>query len=121
MSKVLNGLAPVCIKSLALVFLLVVGVASAADKPKTPIDKGKVLAMKLCQACHVFQGAQQAGTVGPPFASMKIRFPDRKKLRDIIYDAQASNNPDTMMPPFGRHGFVNEDDIRNIIDFLYRQ
>jgi len=102
------------------IFLLSFTVLATAEKPMSTVEKGHLLTKKLCQACHVFNGATQAGTVAPPFASMKTRFPDRKKIRNIIYDAKVSN-PDTMMPPFGRHGFVNEVEINHIIDFLYTQ
>lgn len=90
----------------------------SAEKAKTPLEKGRAVAIKLCQACHSFTGANQAGTVGPPFVSMKARFPERKRMRDIIYDRQ-KEKPDTMMPPFGRHGFVNKKEMELLIDYLY--
>jgi sulfur-oxidizing protein SoxX len=91
----------------------------SAGKAKTPVEKGKVTALKLCQACHTFTGANQSGTVAPRFISMKKRFPNRKRIRDIIYDPQKAINPDTMMPPFGRHGFMNKKETERLIDFLY--
>ncbi len=91
----------------------------SAEKPKTPIDKGRAIALNLCQACHSFTGADQAGTVGPPFVSMSQRFPNRGRIRDIIYDPQKAIKPHTMMPPFGRHGFVNKKETELLIDFLY--
>ena len=84
-----------------------------------PAHHGMAIASKLCQACHEFKGADQAGTVGPPFASMTARFPERKRLRDIIFDAHQHLGPDTMMPPFGRHGLINEQETETLIDFLY--
>lgn len=75
--------------------------------------------MDLCQACHVFEGADQAGTVGPAFVKMKQRFPEREKLRAIIYDAQKALKPHTMMPPFGKHGLVDKEQTEKLIDFLY--
>lgn len=85
----------------------------------TSPENGRGLALKLCQACHIFTGADQAGTVGPPFVSMSQRFPNRERLRDIIYDPQKAIKPDTMMPPFGRHGFLNKKETDLVIDFLY--
>ncbi len=90
-----------------------------AEKVKTPLENGRAVALKLCQACHSFNGANQAGTVGPPFVSMLQRFPNRGRIRDIIYDPQKAIKPDTMMPPFGRHGFLNNKETKLLIDFLY--
>ena len=91
----------------------------AEEKAASSVETGKAIALKLCQACHTFSGADQAGTTGPPFVSMSQRFPQRKRLQDIIYDAQKSLKPHTMMPPFGRHGFVDKQDTKMLIDFLY--
>ena len=92
--------------------------AKAEQSPQTSVDMGKAIAINLCQACHSFDGADQAGTVGPAFAKMKQRFPEREKLRTIIYDPQKAK-PHTRMPPFGRHGFVDKAQIEQLIDFIY--
>ena len=91
----------------------------SANKPKTPLENGKAKALQLCQACHKFKGADQAGSVGPPFIQMSQRFPKRDRMRDIINDPQKAIKPHTMMPPFGRHGFLNKKEIEQVIDFLY--
>lgn len=90
-----------------------------AEQSAQTTDTGKSIAIDLCQACHSFEGADQAGTVGPPFIKMQQRFPEREKLRAIIYDAQKAIKPHTMMPPFGRHGFVDKTQTEQLIDFLY--
>lgn len=100
------------------VFLISPGVI-AAEKAKTPLEQGKELTIGLCQACHQFEGTTQAGTLGPPMVAMKARFPERNRLHDIIYDPHVAIKPHTMMPPFGRNGLVNENEIQLIIDFLY--
>ncbi|MEN8802370.1 MAG: sulfur oxidation c-type cytochrome SoxX [Thiogranum sp.] len=93
--------------------------AIAAEKAKTPHEQGKELTITLCQACHQFEGTNQAGTVGPPIVAMKARFPDRKKLYGIIYDPHVATKSYSMMPPFGRNGLVDDNQIQLIIDFLY--
>ena len=102
-----------------VLFILFIQPVNAKDKSATPASKGRVLASKLCQACHVFEDANQAGTVGPPFISMQQRFPNRQRLRNIIYDPQKAIKSDTMMPPFGRHGFLNKKQTEELIDFIY--
>lgn len=93
--------------------------SSHSKAPKTPLEQGKAKTIQMCQACHVFPGATQAGTVGPAFVAMKARFPDRQRLRDIIDDPHKSIKPHTMMPPFGRNGLMNKEEIELVIDYLY--
>jgi len=72
-----------------------------------------------CLACHAVPNHPElvAGNIGPPFVSMKQRFPDRAKLRAIIYDEQV-NNPDTIMPPFGRNKVLTPEQIDAITDYI---
>ena len=80
---------------------------------------GKKLTLEFCQACHQYQGTEQAGTVAPPLIGMKQRFPNRQTLFNIIYDPHKNLSKDTMMPPFGRNELLVEDEIERVIDFLY--
>jgi len=81
--------------------------------------EGKKLTLEFCQACHQYQGTEQAGTVAPPLIGMKKRFPDRRALFNIIYDPHKNLSKDTMMPPFGRNELLAKDEIDKVIDFLY--
>ena len=79
------------------------------------IEKGN------CLACHRIPGDPDANTranIGPPLVAMKQRFPDRARLRAQIWDPMQFN-PNTAMPPFGRHGILTEKEIELVIDFLY--
>lgn len=106
--------------SVVVVSFLTLSIAVGAEQaPQTPVEKGRAIAVDLCQACHTFPGADQAGTVGPEFIKMKARFPEREKLRAIIYDAHKALKRHTMMPPFGRHGFVDKEQTEQLIDFIY--
>jgi len=49
---------------------------------------------------------------------MQQRFPERAVLRQQIWDA-TERNPNTRMPPFGRHGMLTEEEIDWIVDYLY--
>lgn len=82
-------------------------------------DPGRALSLEFCQACHFYEGTNQAGNVAPPLVGMKGRFPDRKRLYQIIHDPIKVLGRDTMMPPFGRNGLMNETQINTLIDFLY--
>ena len=97
--------------------------AFAADKKAmTPVQKGKKLAFHKkkgnCLACHAITGGTMAGNMGPPLVAMKARFPDKAKLRAQIWDATKAN-PNTAMPPFGRHKILSEKDIDLITEFIH--
>ena len=71
-----------------------------------------------CLACHAIAGGESPGNMGPPLVGIKLRFPDREKLRRQIHDA-TEFNPISAMPPFGRHGILTEEEIELVMDFLY--
>ena len=92
--------------------------AIAAD---SAIEKGKAISYDRkkgnCLACHAMDDGTLPGNIGPPLISMKLRFPDRAKLRAQIWDA-TTNNPNTIMPPFGKHGMLSEEQIDQIVDYV---
>jgi sulfur-oxidizing protein SoxX len=95
--------------------------ANAAEAMNT-VKMGKKLAFDRkkgnCLACHAIDDGFSPGDIGPPLVAMKARFPDRAKLRAQIWDAQVAN-PNTRMPPFGKHKIISEKDIDAIVDYLY--
>ena len=86
------------------------------------IAEGKKLAFdrKLgnCLSCHSIAGGQAAGNIGPPLIAMKARFPDKSKLRAQIYDSTA-NNPNSSMPPFGKHGILTDKQVDLDKEFIH--
>jgi sulfur-oxidizing protein SoxX len=58
------------------------------------------------------------GNQGPPLVGMKQRFPDKAELRAQIWDAQ-QRNPHTMMPPFGKHGILTEEELDKVVEYVY--
>lgn len=85
------------------------------------IEQGRAIAFERrkgnCLACHVIEGGELAGNYGPPLVLMKARFPDRAKLRAQIWDA-AVRDPNTRMPPFGRHKILTEEEIDLVVDYI---
>ena len=71
-----------------------------------------------CLACHIVSNGGQPGNIGPPLIAMKARFPDRVMLRAQIWDATVKN-PNSMMPPFGKHKVLTENQIDKITDFVH--
>ena len=59
----------------------------------------------------------RTANIGPPLIGMRERFKDRELLRQQIWDA-ANRNPHTIMPPFGRHMILTDDEIDLIVDYV---
>jgi len=97
-------------------------VATAEEAAKSIVEQGKELAFNRkkgnCLACHQIEGGTLAGNIGPPLVAMKARYPDKAKLRAQIWDATQAN-PNTIMPPFGRHNILSESEIDKIVEFIY--
>jgi len=91
-----------------------------ANPPTDPAVVGGCVAIDRtkgnCHSCHLIAGINY-GDIAPPLVSMKQRFPDKAKLRAQVWDATAVN-PKTVMPPFGRHGILSEDEIDKVVEFL---
>ena len=92
-----------------------------AQENKSIIKEGYELVknrkMGNCLACHYIQGEDGPGHFGPPFVSMKDRFPDRQVLFNQIWDA-TKKNPATSMPPFGKNMILTKGEIEKIVSYL---
>jgi len=91
------------------------------------VAAGRQLAFEIakgnCLACHQFPGDPGANTladIGPPLLAIRSRFPERTLLRSRLWDPMQTN-PNTVMPPFGKHQILSRDEIELIIDYLYTQ
>jgi len=96
--------------------------ATAEEKALSAVDEGKEIAFHRkkgnCLACHKISDGSLPGNIGPELVNMKARYPDKSKLRAQIWDATA-NNPNTIMPPFGKHKMLSEEEIDKIVEFIY--
>lgn len=96
--------------------------AAEAAKAASVVDQGKEIAFDRkkgnCLSCHAIAGGELPGDIGPPLVAMQARFPDKAKLRAQIWDS-TTVNPNSMMPPFGRHKIISEDEIDKVVEFIY--
>ena len=90
-------------------------------------DSGRQLALARnkgsCTDCHQFPNdplVETKATVGPPISGIRARFTNRIALTNFVKDPMAVN-PDTIMPPYGRHRILTEREIDAIVDYLYTQ
>ncbi len=109
--------------SVAALFGMFAGVSGgviAADE--SVIKEGKELTFNVkkgnCLACHMIPGGELPGNIGPPLIAMKARFPDVEKLKAQIVEPRTLN-PNTIMPPFGTHGILTDDEIDKVVAFMY--
>lgn len=81
---------------------------------------GKALFAQHCEQCHRAVDSQDFGNVGPSLVDVRSRYPDDQAVAAIIRD-EPKRNPQTVMPPFGRHRILTEQEIRAIVGYLYSQ
>lgn len=73
-----------------------------------------------CMACHLLAGGHevglQMGNIAPPLIEMRKRF-NKDRLRQQVWDG-TKFNPESTMPPFGRHKILTEEEINKVVEFL---
>lgn len=112
--------------SIIAVAITGLGLASttvSAAGAKSDIEKGQEIAFNRkkgnCLACHSIKGGKLPGNIAPPLVAMQQRFPDKAKLRAQIYDSTVAN-PNSIMPPFGRHKIISDKEIDLVTDFIHQ-
>lgn len=106
-------------------FLLLAGLALPAIAAAQPApdalelftrpDKGR------CIACHQLPAGAGPATradLGPRLEGERMRRLGRQKLREAIEDPMRAN-PETPMPPYGRHRILDEEEIGRLVEFLH--
>jgi sulfur-oxidizing protein SoxX len=74
-----------------------------------------------CIACHqVPEGAgpRTRADLGPALTGERMRALGRARIREIIEDPTRAN-PDTVMPPYGRHRILDAAEIRQLVEYLH--
>ncbi|MBX2867852.1 MAG: sulfur oxidation c-type cytochrome SoxX [Acidiferrobacterales bacterium] len=108
-------------KLLAVPLLMGTMIAAPSYADNAMVEKGKKVAFDRkkgnCLACHMIADGTLPGNQGPALIAMKARFPDPAVLK-----AQISNplekNPNSIMPPFGLHNILSEEEIDAIVEYL---
>jgi sulfur-oxidizing protein SoxX len=108
----------------SLRLLLAVSAAAASSAVSAQIGEGRDLFVRPdkgnCIACHqVPEGAGPVvrSDVGPRLDAERLKGWDAVRLRAIIEDPTRAN-PDTVMPPYGRHRILEPRDIVRIVEYL---
>jgi len=107
---------------LAVGFLGLASGTAVADSSASMIQEGQNLAFTRskgnCLACHVIEGGESPGNIGPPLMMMKARFPDKAGLRSQIENPML-RNPETSMPLFGKYKVLSDDEITSVVEFIW--
>lgn len=73
-----------------------------------------------CAACHQAPSdpvIASRSKVGPALSEIKKQYPDRARLRAVIW-ALNDTLPDTIMPPYGKHRILTDAEIDTVVDYL---
>jgi sulfur oxidation c-type cytochrome SoxX len=83
--------------------------------------RGKEIAMsksdRNCATCHQLPGDEWPGTVGNSLLHYKTRGYTDDRVYQQLYDARKFN-PNSIMPPFGSHNLLSDQDLRDIVAYL---
>jgi sulfur-oxidizing protein SoxX len=74
-----------------------------------------------CIACHQLPAGLEPRTradLGPALEGARMRALGREGIRAAIEDPTRAN-PDTLMPPFGRHRILEKAEIDRLVEFLH--
>ena len=74
-----------------------------------------------CIACHQVppgSGPPTRSDLGPPLDGARMRALGKPAIRAEIVDPMRAN-PDTVMPPFGRHRVLDEAEIDRLVDYVH--
>lgn len=101
---------------------LALALAASALAQHAPVPQAFVRADKgHCIACHQLPegvGPATRADLGPRLEGPRMRELGRARLREAIHDPQVAN-PDTVMPPFGRHRILDAREIDALVEFLH--
>ena len=85
-------------------------------------DAGEEIAMTRskgnCIACHMIVGGDSPGAIGPALIAMQTRYPSKEALAKQIWDATIAN-PDAVMPPFGKHEVLTEEEFNDVVEYVW--
>lgn len=106
-------------QTLVFTLLFLLNVTAQADK----VTRGQQVAFTFelgnCLACHAIADGDSPGNLGPPLQKLNARFKSKADLRTFIWDASAFN-PNTSMPPFGKHHLLSAADLDALVDYLWQ-
>lgn len=110
----------------AALTLALAGQAALAEMPAMElngnIDAGKDVAMTRakgnCIACHFIPGGDSPGAIGPALVAIQTRYTSKEEVARQIWDPTVKN-PDVVMPPFGKHGILTNQEFVDVVEYIW--
>jgi sulfur-oxidizing protein SoxX len=118
---------PIIRTGLAAALLALAGAATAeVEMPDLElngdVEAGKAVAMDRsrgnCIACHMMPGGESPGAIGPALIAMQTRYPSKHAVAVQVWDPTVKN-PDVVMPPFGKHGILSEQEFVDVVEYIW--
>jgi sulfur-oxidizing protein SoxX len=63
-------------------------------------------------------GGESPGAIGPALVAMQARYPSKDALAAQIWDPTVKN-PEVVMPPFGKHEILTEQEFNDVVEFVW--
>ncbi|MEO5691652.1 MAG: sulfur oxidation c-type cytochrome SoxX [Usitatibacter sp.] len=105
-----------------ILLAMVLGIPCAmAQSPKPPPDTFTSAEKGNCIACHQLpagSGPRTRADLGPALEGARMRALGKERIREIIEDPTRAN-PQTVMPPFGRHHLLDRAQINALVEYLH--
>jgi sulfur-oxidizing protein SoxX len=100
--------------------------ASQAEMPKMELNGNAEAGMEIamdrskgnCIACHIIPGGESPGAIGPALVAMQTRYPSKEALAVQIWDATVKN-PEVVMPPFGKHEILTDQQFKDVVEYIW--
>ena len=105
--------------------LMLIGAAALAPTIAMAVDndlaaEGKKVAEDRkkgnCFTCHSYKGVHLPGNLGPALNDVSKR-KSRKEIYNQIWDATKAN-PNSTMPPFGKHEVLSKKEINAVTEWV---
>jgi sulfur-oxidizing protein SoxX len=63
-------------------------------------------------------GGESPGAIGPALVAMQTRYPNKEALAVQIWDPTVKN-PEAVMPPFGKHEILTEQEFADVVEYIW--
>jgi len=85
-------------------------------------EAGREIAMDRskgnCIACHLIVGGESPGAIGPALIAIAPRFQTKEAVAAQVWDPTV-RNPEAVMPPFGKHEILTEQEFKDVVEFVW--
>jgi sulfur-oxidizing protein SoxX len=121
--EIMRNPAKILTKVSAVAMLLGVAIITPSIAMAVDADlaaKGKEIAEDRkkgnCFTCHSYEGAHLAGNIGPALNGVSKR-KSKEAIYNQIWDATKAN-PNSTMPPFGKHEVLSKDEVTAVTEWV---